>query len=601
MRKYALLGTILAATVIAACGDDETTTTTTTTTTTSGTTTTTSTSGTGGAGGSTSSAGGAGGTGGTGGVGGAGNCTALNVAALTLSSNGIMIADVSVEGPDPDFFQIEFYELNDIQMTGTFDLAASPDDNYETCDRCVLVYADNTDTGTGKYFFQESGAMQLDFVTSPPGTSPASAGSLANVKLIEVTIDPQTYESTPVANGACLTLDALAWDFTPVEGTPCEAAEECGNPVTQVCDVTSETCVAGQCDGNTLNCAATELCLAQVEDPLVGACYTQCTPFTVDACANGFECVNLSLDNLTGVCYQTGLGATASDCAIVDTTTACVAGDVCALGNGAQSTCHQQCTIFAADPGCPAATDCTYNSLCVDATGTDPAAIDGLCDAAAAFAAPCGPSAGAYRGLCFNDVDGDPLVCGQLCRLAPGFDTDCPVAQYCSDAFGQDLGVCRNDPVCGNGTVEEGEECDDSNTTPGDGCDAACVEELAFYCANPLTAILGDNMGDTSDGSSVITSTCTSGDANKEKIYTFTPALTGTLTLTLASATDQGLNVRDACDDDTTEVSCVDIEVGGTDEVLDVQVTAGTPITIIVDGYSSFGDAGPYILTLALN
>lgn len=28
--------------------------------------------------------------------------------------------------------------------------------------------------------------------------------------------------------------------------------------------------------------------------------------------------------------------------------------------------------------------------------------------------------------------------------------------------------------VCGNGTLEEGEECDDGNTTPGDGCDAEC-------------------------------------------------------------------------------------------------------------------------------
>jgi hypothetical protein len=106
-------------------------------------------------------------------------------------------------------------------------------------------------------------------------------------------------------------------------------------------------------------------------------------------------------------------------------------------------------------------------------------------------------------------------------------------------------------------------------------------------------------MGDTSDGSSVISSTCTSGDVNKEKIYTYTPAQTGTLTLVLSSATDQGLNVRATCDDDMSEISCIDFELGGTDETLDIQVTAGTPITIIVDGYSTFGDAGPYILTLS--
>lgn len=597
MRKYALLGTILAATVIAACGDDETTDPPTTSTT---TTTTTTSSGPGGAGGATSSsssAGGAGGVGGAGGAGGGGDCTALNVVALTVNPGGNLLADVAVEGPDPDQFQIQFYELNDAQMPGTFDLAAAPDDNYASCDRCVLVFADlDVDGAPAKIFYQESGTMQLDSIESPPG--PVTAGSLSNVKLIEVTI-AEDFTSTPVPGGACLTLAAVAWDTTPVEGTPCESAEECGNPVLQVCDVATETCVEGQCDGGPLTCAAGALCLAQVDEPSFGACYTECTPFMANACAAGFECVNISLDNLTGVCYQTGLGATGIDCSIADTTTGCVAGNVCSEANGPQAACHQQCSIFPADPGCPVNTDCTYGSLCVDSTGTDPAGIDEACDVAATFADPCGPSTGAYRGLCFNTVDTDPLVCQQICRVAPGFETDCPMAQYCSDALGAEIGICLNDPVCGNSAVEEGEECDDGNILPGDGCDAVCVEEIAFFCANPLTAILGENMGDTSDGSSVISSTCTSGDSNKEKIYTYTPAQTGTLTLVLSSATDQGLNARDTCDDDTSEISCVDLEFGGTDETLDIQVTAGTPITIIVDGYSDFGQAGPYILTLS--
>ncbi len=39
-----------------------------------------------------------------------------------------------------------------------------------------------------------------------------------------------------------------------------------------------------------------------------------------------------------------------------------------------------------------------------------------------------------------------------------------------------DLSVVR--PVCGNGMLEHGESCDDSNRTPGDGCDATCRTEL---------------------------------------------------------------------------------------------------------------------------
>ncbi len=38
-------------------------------------------------------------------------------------------------------------------------------------------------------------------------------------------------------------------------------------------------------------------------------------------------------------------------------------------------------------------------------------------------------------------------------------------------------------PVCGNGTVESGEQCDDGNTQPGDGCDATCrIETSAAGC-----------------------------------------------------------------------------------------------------------------------
>jgi len=32
-------------------------------------------------------------------------------------------------------------------------------------------------------------------------------------------------------------------------------------------------------------------------------------------------------------------------------------------------------------------------------------------------------------------------------------------------------------PVCGNGAIEAGEQCDDGNTASGDGCDAACMNE----------------------------------------------------------------------------------------------------------------------------
>jgi TonB family protein len=50
-----------------------------------------------------------------------------------------------------------------------------------------------------------------------------------------------------------------------------------------------------------------------------------------------------------------------------------------------------------------------------------------------------------------------------------------------------DVGICRENcgesppaaPVCGNGALELGEQCDDGNTASGDGCSASCRTEPA--------------------------------------------------------------------------------------------------------------------------
>ena len=67
-----------------------------------------------------------------------------------------------------------------------------------------------------------------------------------------------------------------------------------------------------------------------------------------------------------------------------------------------------------------------------------------------------------------------------------------------------DTGLCPNgviptfdagpEPaVCGDGTQEDGEECDDGNTTNGDGCSASCVVEEGWDCTEePCEPICGD-------------------------------------------------------------------------------------------------------------
>lgn len=65
---------------------------------------------------------------------------------------------------------------------------------------------------------------------------------------------------------------------------------------------------------------------------------------------------------------------------------------------------------------------------------------------------------------------------------SPGVNRDCACAdgrgslQTCN-AFGI-WGPCYCDtPVCGDGDLDQGEECDDGNGNDGDGCTAECVSE----------------------------------------------------------------------------------------------------------------------------
>lgn len=51
--------------------------------------------------------------------------------------------------------------------------------------------------------------------------------------------------------------------------------------------------------------------------------------------------------------------------------------------------------------------------------------------------------------------------------------------------------------LCGNGTVEGIETCDDGNTATGDGCDNTCTIETGYECAGAPSSCspdCGDNM-----------------------------------------------------------------------------------------------------------
>ena len=85
--------------------------------------------------------------------------------------------------------------------------------------------------------------------------------------------------------------------------------------------------------------------------------------------------------------------------------------------------------------------------------------------------------AGSYRS-----PSGSCLPCPVTCL-------SCISAQRCTScrnpSFVINNGVCvapQQIPVCGNGVVESGEQCDDRNRLSGDGCDMQCKVENGYTC-----------------------------------------------------------------------------------------------------------------------
>jgi len=64
-------------------------------------------------------------------------------------------------------------------------------------------------------------------------------------------------------------------------------------------------------------------------------------------------------------------------------------------------------------------------------------------------------------------------------------------------------------PVCGDKTIEAGEDCEDGNVADGDGCSAQCLREPGYICLNPGEACILEVCG---DGSRTASETCD--DAN---------------------------------------------------------------------------------------
>jgi len=187
--------------------------------------------------------------------------------------------------------------------------------------------------------------------------------------------------------------------------------------------------------------------------------------------------------------------------------------------------------------------------------------------------------------------------------------------------------------TCGNGTVETGEQCDDGNVEDGDCCAATCTFEgsstpcaddgdpcTSDICANGSCAHVppgtctacqaatvippaGGTVIGVTFGSSTLTGTCGLTSVSPEQVFAWTPAHSGTATVTTCNAAtnfDTVLYVRSASCDVGSTVACDDdspCDSGSTKSTVAFSVSAGVTYYVVVDGYGGAqGDFGVEII-----
>lgn len=367
-------------------------------------------------------------------------CTAITVDKLTPGRvAGWFEASVhSTDASDTTArtLRIELNEPHGAKIApGDYDLSKEPD--YAGAAHAVVVFAGGDDpTNADKVYFQASGTMHLDVATSPP--SRATKGSLHGVKLVESTVDKDTYASAPVADGECLFVVSADWDTTVASGATCNTASDCGDTNARVCDPVSKTCVASQCDSDAA-CGSGKSCIVQAADSRAGACYPTCKPLGSDSACGDAECVVVQFDQSLGICKTRGTGKEGEACSIGDVSTGCAAGLVCSPEESG-NVCRTQCDYFSGG-ACPGGQHCVVGSVCSDMP-IDPAAVDAPCDGSSAEGTPCGLSGKALTAMCVTETgaSGATVMCRKTCRSAVA--ADCPSGKACDDSSGS-LGVCR--------------------------------------------------------------------------------------------------------------------------------------------------------------
>jgi len=205
-----------------------------------------------------------------------------------------------------------------------------------------------------------------------------------------------------------------------------------------------------------------------------GAGDSQCT-----ACDDGYYLVEGTVDQCVS-CTDIDFCTSAETC--TDPTdsqcTACAAGHY--LEEGSPDVC----------PACTGITHCTSGETCSSATNSQcTACLTGyyLLDDTEDSCQPCTEVAHCdAQETCTTPFDSNCATCaaGYYPSLGGAVCLECTTIPECTTQV-----ICTNPfdshcIVCDDGIVDApGEQCDDGNVSPGDGCDGSCQQESGFVCS----------------------------------------------------------------------------------------------------------------------
>jgi hypothetical protein len=263
-------------------------------------------------------------------------------------------------------------------------------------------------------------------------------GELNDVTMREATIGADD-KITFVPNGKCVHITTVGFDLlnTCGNGSECAANQTC-NPATRRCDA---GCVS------QAGCVAGSLCVTQVANASVGACYATCTTTVGATCGGDFTCSALDLYG-TGNCIAAGDIPEGQACTgQYDVATDCGPGLLCQNDSADQKTgvCRNTCNPLAATPGCPAGQVCSLGNTCLARKDlTDSATLGQPCSQGHANFG-CASDGKSLRGYCYPALVGNSggtcrqlVTAGTPCSLGTSFHAISPA----QSTTAKDVGVC---------------------------------------------------------------------------------------------------------------------------------------------------------------